>query len=93
MLRLANVLATAVALGAAPPFLSLPTKAESAYPTPTRDGRERFQRTGTCPTGYIGKGAFCEALHQDTPQAFPVIPGRTCPSGTLRSGDACKAFR
>ncbi|WP_456702154.1 hypothetical protein [Bradyrhizobium sp. USDA 4449] len=69
-----------------------PTLAESAYPTPTHDGRERIQRTGTCPTGFVGKGAFCEALHQDTPHAFPVM-GKTCPSGTFRSGDACKAFR
>lgn len=67
--------------------------AESPYPTPTRDGRERIQRTGSCPTGYVGKGDKCEALHQDTPRAFPVIPGKPCPSGTFRSGDACKAFR
>ncbi|MEY9427026.1 hypothetical protein ABH975_002341 [Bradyrhizobium ottawaense] len=87
--RLATLLGTlALALAVAPPSL-----AESAYPTPTRDGRERIQRTGTCPTGYVGKGAFCEALHQDTPHAFPVIPGKTCPSGTFRSGDGCKNFR
>ncbi|WP_315782457.1 hypothetical protein [Bradyrhizobium sp. SZCCHNPS1003] len=67
--------------------------AESQYPTPTRDGRERIQRTGTCPTGYVGKGDKCEALHQDTPRAYPYIPGTACPSGTFRSGDACKAFR
>ncbi|MBC9877734.1 hypothetical protein G8O24_10320 [Bradyrhizobium sp. INPA01-394B] len=72
---------------------ALPALAESAYPTPTRDGRERIQRTGTCPTGYVGKGAFCEALQRDTPHAFPAIPGKTCPSETFRSGDACKAFR
>ncbi|WP_316194494.1 hypothetical protein [Bradyrhizobium sp. SZCCHNRI3052] len=67
--------------------------AESPYPTPSRDGRERIERTGTCPTGYVGKGDFCEALHQDTPRAYPVIPGKPCPSGTFRSGDACKSFR
>lgn len=87
--RPARLLATlALALAVAPPVL-----AESAYPTPTRDGRERIQRTRTCPTGFVGKGAFCEALHQDTPHAFPVIPGKACPAGTFRSGDACKAFR
>lgn len=74
-------------------FGALPALAGSAYPTPTPDGRERIHRTGTCPTGYVGKGAFCEALHQDTPRAFPVILGKTCPSGTFRSGDSCKAFR
>lgn len=84
--RLLHTLALALAVAS-------PALAESAYPTPTSDGRQRIQRTGTCPTGYVGKGAFCEALHQDAPRAFPVIPGKTCPSGTFRSGDACKAFR
>jgi hypothetical protein len=81
------LLAALAALSTASPAL-----AESAYPTP-RDGRERIQRAGTCPTGYVGNGAFCEALRQDTPHAFPVIPGKTCPPGTFRSGDACVAFR
>jgi hypothetical protein len=70
----------------------LPAFAESAYPTP-HGGRERIPRTGTCPTGFVGKGDFCKALHQDTPRAYPVIPGRACPTDTFRSGDACKAFR
>ncbi|MGJ4952981.1 hypothetical protein [Bradyrhizobium sp. HKCCYLS20291] len=67
--------------------------AESPYPTPTRDGRERLQRHGTCPTGYVGLGDKCEALHNDTPRAYPYVPGAACPSGTFRSGDYCKAFR
>ncbi|GAB9153461.1 hypothetical protein [Bradyrhizobium diazoefficiens] len=73
--------------------LATPALAESPYPTPTRDGRERIQRTGTCPTGYVGVGNKCEALHKDTPRAYPYIPGTACPSGTFRSGDACKEFR
>ncbi|MCS3476273.1 hypothetical protein M2212_003119 [Bradyrhizobium elkanii] len=92
----ARLLATlALALAVAPPALVLPMRAmaESRYPTPTRDGRERIQRTGSCPTGYVGKGDFCEALHAVTPRAYPVIPGKACPSGTFRSGNACKAFR
>ena len=94
MSRLAKVLlATAVALGSAPPFFQSKADAETAYPTPTRDGRQRVQRTGACPTGFVGKGKFCEAFHQDTPQAYPVIPGKACPTGTFRSGDACKSFR
>jgi hypothetical protein len=32
-------------------FLASPAMAESPYPKPTNDGRERIQRTGTCPTG------------------------------------------
>ncbi|MGY3511284.1 hypothetical protein ACVIQY_004259 [Bradyrhizobium sp. USDA 3051] len=97
MRRPVKLLATlASALTVAPlVLLSLPTPAmaERAYPTPTRDGRERIQRTGACPTGFVGKGAFCEALHANTPRAYPVIPGKACPSGTFRSGDTCKSFR
>lgn len=86
ILRLA--LQSAVALAVVVP----PALAET-YPTPTRDGRERIQRTGTCPTGYVGKGDKCEALHSDTPRAYPYIPGKPCPPGSFRSGDACKSFR
>jgi hypothetical protein len=67
--------------------------AEKPYATPTRDGRERLMRTGTCPTGYVGKGDKCEAFDRDTPRAYPKIEGASCPSGTFRSGDFCKAFR
>jgi hypothetical protein len=63
------------------------------YPTPTHDGRDRIPRTGSCPPGYVGIGAFCETLHRDTPRAYPVIPGRPRPAGTVRSGGACAAFR
>lgn len=94
--RLVGLLATAaLALAGAPPalVLSTPAMAESLYPVLTHDGRERIQRTGTCPTGFVGKGNFCEALHRDTPRAYPVIPGKACPTGTFRSGDACKAFQ
>jgi hypothetical protein len=72
--------------------LATPALAESPYPNPTRDGRERIQRTGTCPTGYVGKGNKCEALHHDTPHAMPKIKGAACPSGYFASGDSCKAF-
>lgn len=85
----------ALAIAGALPVLALPTPAasESPYAMPTRDGRERIPRTGACPVGYVGKGQFCEALHQDTPRAYPHIPGTTCPAGTFRSGDACVSFR
>lgn len=93
--RLVGLNAIALALAIAPPALILPTpvQAERPYPTPTNGGRERIPRTGTCPVGYIGKGQFCEALHQDTPRAYPHVPGTTCPAGTFRSGDACVSFR
>ena len=47
--------------------------AESPYPKPTDDGRERIQRTGTFPTGYVGKGGFCETIRKDTPRAMRKI--------------------
>ena len=78
-----------IALG----VLATPALAESPYPTPTRDGRERLPRIGACPTGYVGKGDKCEALHQDTPRAYPKIKGAPCPAGTFASGDYCKEFR
>ena len=81
-----RIIIAIVALGVTPAL------AESPYPTP-KDGKERIQRTGTCPTGYVGKGDFCEALHEDTPRAYPKIKGAACPTGTFASGDACKAFR
>jgi hypothetical protein len=74
-------------------LLAVPAMAETPYAKPTNNGRDRIHRTGTCPTGYVGKGDFCEALHLDTPRAMPKIEGAACPSGYFRSGDACKAFR
>ncbi|MGY3581548.1 hypothetical protein ACVIGB_000380 [Bradyrhizobium sp. USDA 4341] len=78
------------------PVLVCPTAmvtAEGAYPTPKVDGTAGILRNGTCPTGYVGLGRFCEALHKDTPVAFPKIKGEPCPSGTFSTGRYCKAFR
>lgn len=75
-------------------LLSSAAQAQVLYPVP-KYGHERIRRTGTCPTGYVGKGVFCENLRRDTnnPRVYQVIPGTTCPTGTFRSGDYCKAFR
>jgi hypothetical protein len=40
---------------------------------PTSDGQKGIQRVGTCPTGYVRKGGFFEALRDDTPRAVPKI--------------------
>jgi hypothetical protein len=74
-------------------LFAVPAMAEGPYPTPTRDGKDRIQRTGTCPTDYVAKGNLCEALDSETPRAMPKINGKACPSGYFASGDACKAFR
>ena len=67
--------------------------AQSPYPTPKPDGTARTPRNGTCPTGYVGLGKFCEALHKDTPTAHPKIKGAPCPSGTFSSGDYGESHR
>ncbi|MEY9147667.1 hypothetical protein [Bradyrhizobium elkanii] len=82
-----KVIITLIAL-----LLTTAAWAETPYPVP-KHGRETITRTGTCPTGYVGLGKKCEALHKDRPRAYPYIPGTACPSGTFRSGDACKEFR
>ena len=74
-------------------FTASSALAETPYPTPTPNGRQRIQRTGTCPDGYVGLGDKCEALHEDTPAAMPKIKGSACPSGFYASGHACKSFR
>lgn len=81
------LLAALAALSSASPAIA------ESYLTPTRDGRERIQRTGTCPTGFVGLGDKCEALHRNTPRAYPKIHEVACPAGTFASGDYCKAFR
>jgi hypothetical protein len=58
--------------------------AESPYPTPKPDGTQRIQRHGTRPDGYVGIGKFCEALHRETPSAYPKIISAACPSGLLQ---------
>lgn len=71
----------------------VPPALAEIYPTPTRDGRQRIQRSGTCPVGFVGLGDKCEALHRDTPHAYQYIPGTACPPRTFRSGGACVSFR
>lgn len=75
-------------------LLSSAAQATNPYPVP-KYGHERIRRTGTCPTGWIGKGPYCEDLRSNTrnPRVYQIIPGTTCPTGTFRSGDYCKAFR
>jgi hypothetical protein len=82
----AGLIATAIAAL----MLTESAKAESPYCLPKANGTHRIQRTGSiCPTGYFATGNCCEALHRDTPRAFPKIRGAACPSGTFASGGAC----
>lgn len=71
---------------------TLKSLASSPYCTP-KNGRDRIQKAGACPTGYFASGDCCEALHKETPNAIPKIRGAACPSGYFASGGSCKAFR
>jgi hypothetical protein len=74
--------------------LVTPALAESPYCTPKTDGMDRITKTGSsCPTGYFASGNCCEALHRDTPKAFPKYKGASCPYGTFTSGHYCERFR
>ena len=61
-----------------------PLLPRAPYPTPKPDGTHRIQRTGTCPTGYVGSGNFCEPLHKDTPAADAENQERALPIRLLR---------
>lgn len=76
-------------------MLFLPTLAFASgnYCQPTSSGKDRFPKTGTCPSGYFSSGQCCEAYRADEPKAFPKIDGKACPSGTYASGSACKSYR
>ena len=82
-----------IMVGVTMAFTTATALAESPYCMP-KDGVHRFPKTGsTCPTGYLASGPCCEALHADTPYATPKIDGAPFPSGTFKSGDACKSFQ
>lgn len=86
MIRIAAAIITMVAMAGS-------AQAESPYCVSKADGIDRIQRTGSaCPVGYFATRHCCEALHRDTPNAFPKIKGAACPVGTFASGGACKAF-
>jgi hypothetical protein len=83
------LLAAAIAVAATTSAL-----ADSRYCMPKGDGADRIPKTAvTCPDGYFASGQCCEALHPNTPRAFPQIKGASCRSGTFASGGSCKEFR
>ncbi len=80
MIRFAIVAAlVAVAFGAADDAFA------AGSCRPTRDGKDRMERSGGCPSGYVVRGACCESVR---PISQPTGP-HTCPPGTMLRLGAC----
>jgi sensor domain CHASE-containing protein len=52
---------------------------------PTRDGKDRMEMSGGCPSGYVVRGACCESVR---PISQPT-GAHTCPAGTILRLGAC----
>ena len=74
-------------------LVSVPALAQADYCRPTADGKNRFPKTGFCPSGYFASGKCCEAYHRNTKDAFPKKDGKACPSGSYVSGGSCISHR
>ncbi len=55
---------------------------------PTRDGKDRIDPAGGCPSGYYMRGACCESFKA---MSQPSSVVKTCPAGTVASLGACVA--
>ena len=80
MIRFALAAAlVAITLGAADGALA------SGSCRPTRDGKDRMEMSGGCPSGYVVRGACCESVR---PISQPT-GAHTCPPGTMLRLGAC----
>lgn len=52
---------------------------------PTRDGKDRMEMSGGCPSGYVVRGACCESVR---PISQPS-GAHACPAGTMLRLGAC----
>ncbi|PTM38566.1 hypothetical protein C8D03_0036 [Bosea sp. 124] len=55
---------------------------------PTRDGKDRIDPAGGCPSGYFMRGACCESFNT---MSQPSAAVKTCPAGTVANLGACVA--
>lgn len=53
---------------------------------PTRDGKDRVEPAGGCPSGYFMRGACCESFNA---MSKPGAVVKTCPAGTVSSLGVC----
>jgi hypothetical protein len=52
---------------------------------PTRDGKDRIENPGICPSGYLLRGACCESIRAMPPSEAE----KTCPAGTVLRVGVC----
>lgn len=52
---------------------------------PTRDGKDRIENPGACPSGYVARGACCESIRAMAPSNGTT----TCPAGMMPRLGTC----
>ena len=67
---------------------SIPGALAASACRPTRDGKDRIEPIGGCPSGYFMRGACCESFKA---MSQPSAVVKTCPAGTVSSLGACVA--
>ena len=66
--------------------VAAPTAASAAGSCrPTRDGKDRMEMSGGCPSGYVVRGACCESVR---PIQQPS-GAKACPAGMMVRLGAC----
>lgn len=58
---------------------------------PTRDGKDRIEKNGACPSGYFVRGACCESFQSIGQQPAPAAGSNSCPPGTVSKLGLCVA--
>lgn len=76
------------ALFAASILLPAPEALAASACRPTRDGKDRIEPVGGCPSGYSMRGACCESFRV---MSQPSTVVKTCPAGMVSSQGTCVA--
>jgi hypothetical protein len=83
-----NRFAALALLGLTTPGLTQEAFAAGAC-RPTRDGKDRIERAGGCPSGYYARGACCESFGAISPPPQPATGVKTCPAGMVAKLGVC----
>ncbi|TAJ33690.1 hypothetical protein [Bosea sp. (in: a-proteobacteria)] len=78
----------AAALGAmlaASAFVTATAASAAGSCRPTRDGKDRIENPGICPSGYVLRGACCESIRAMAPSNGE----QTCPAGSMLRLGVC----
>lgn len=76
------------ALFVASTLLPAPEALAASACRPTRDGKDRIEPVGGCPSGYSMRGACCESF-KAMPQSNSAV--KTCPPGMVLNLGVCVA--